>query len=593
MKNLFYIFVRIISLSCIVLTQSLKLNAQVVTKTTAVLVSGTVCPESVTEYSVSIPTAFQSCSRLWTATNGTIDGINTGATVKVKWTDTPGAKGKITCTFSSCSSSTNDNTAPFLEELILSIKNQGWDTFVNSYSVNFCLPQSFVVTMPEMLVQGTGGFNQPARTEVTYFWKLPPGWKDFVTGDTGEFGRPNRSITIVPTACAEPGVITVKGVLNGSGPFCNDAASSSTANISLNAAPPIVSVVPPQGFNGTTACNTTPVTFTAQIANQGNCSVSSYAWSPGSWSIVSQSGNTITLQPTGSMADATSAITCKVTFGCGGDRTGSFTPTFISPQVLGVSPLCSTSTFSVSNAQGVPVTWSSNNTAIATVNSSGVVSRFRGAKGRVIITAALPCAVPAVTKTIWVGEPYPFLVNGPTLVQPVSYNNYNAQKWSLSTPNFSEQGVAVNDFSWSFPLTQTNAGWNCYSCTGEYISITSGTLSTWVTANVQNVCGSVSNNYEVFVQQENCPPGGCDEPFIVYPNPSSEELMISSSSGDGSNNVSRVTLVDSNGSIVYNNEPSKTMGQLIIPVREFKKGTYYLTVIQNGKAIKKQLVIKH
>ena len=127
----------ILLLGVLLTIHSFTLTAQTVTKTTTSPVTGAVCPNVITEYSVNIPNGFQNCSRLWTAANGQIDGSATGTTVKVKWNDTPGAKGRITCTFTNCGNS-NDNQAPFHEELILSVKNQSWGPYGSSINVDYC-----------------------------------------------------------------------------------------------------------------------------------------------------------------------------------------------------------------------------------------------------------------------------------------------------------------------------------------------------------------------------------------------------------------------------------------------------------------------
>jgi hypothetical protein len=51
-------------------------------------------------------------------------------------------------------------------------------------------------------------------------------------------------------------------------------------------------------------------------------------------------------------------------------------------------------------------------------------------------------------------------------------------------------------------------------------------------------------------------------------------------------------MINSNGTIVYLNEPSNRISQLIIPVGEFKNGIYYLFVA-GGKTTQKELIIKH
>jgi len=379
-------------LPSMLLVQKLKAQSQpVVTKTFNGSVDGAVCPGVSIDYEVSVPSGFSLCTINWTATNGvrTVNP-NNQRKVSVVWTDTPGATGTITATFTVCGegNEANNGTSKNLSELILSIKNQGWNTYTNSYTVNFCNPVPIPINMPEMVVMGTGGINQPDRIEVAYVWKLPSGWQDFVTGNTGEFGTTTRSITIVPTACAEPGIITVKGTLIGSGPFCNLAAFSSVANISINSSPPIVTVVPQAGYSGSTACNITPVTFTAVVTNDPGCTATGYTWTHNSsWTVVSQSGNTITLRPTGAASDAT-AIKGEVTFGCGSKRSGTVTPTFTAPVISGPDLICGSGTYSISNTTA-SATWSSSNTSILTINQFGQATRLPRKRGAVSISAVL------------------------------------------------------------------------------------------------------------------------------------------------------------------------------------------------------------
>jgi hypothetical protein len=104
--------------------------SQTVTKTSASPVSGTVCPNVNTFYEVSVPNGFGVCKIDWSATSGQVVAKN-GATATIKWDDTPGAKGKVTATFSTCGNS-NDGVTASLEELILSVKGKSFGTYTNS-----------------------------------------------------------------------------------------------------------------------------------------------------------------------------------------------------------------------------------------------------------------------------------------------------------------------------------------------------------------------------------------------------------------------------------------------------------------------------
>lgn len=79
-----------------------RLNGQAITKLTSSAVSGTVCPVSSTDYKVTTPSNFGTCQINWTIINGQITSQNGQNIVTVVWNDTPGAKGKITVTFSGC-----------------------------------------------------------------------------------------------------------------------------------------------------------------------------------------------------------------------------------------------------------------------------------------------------------------------------------------------------------------------------------------------------------------------------------------------------------------------------------------------------------
>lgn len=239
-----------------------------------------------------------------------------------------------------------------------------------------------------------------------------------------------------------------------------------------------------------------------------------------------------------------------------------------------------TTNMSVNSGQGTPA---------ATIKAASASTSATGAINATITGCQ---AVQVPQKPVWVGKPYDFLVQGATLVTAGSVNYYNVVKWGTppnsAYPTFSEQGViSPTGFTWSFGWPATNAGWECWGCMGEYITIQAGSLSTVVTAHVTNTCGTRTRNYEVFVQQENCPPGGCEEPFFVYPNPSSEEISVSSKLANGET-PSEVKLVDSEGTVVYKGTSN---GEIKIPVSGLKKGIYFLRVNQNGTTKQQRVII--
>jgi hypothetical protein len=95
----------------------------------------------------------------------------------------------------------------------------------------------------------------------------------------------------------------------------------------------------------------------------------------------------------------------------------------------------------------------------------------------------------------------------------------------------------------------------------------------------------------VFVQQDDCPPGGCEEPFIIYPNPSSDEVFILLNSKEYEN-LAAITVTDANGVVVYTSRVMEST-HIEIPVKGFKNGIYYLSIMGKTGINKQKFVVKH
>ncbi len=151
----FYILIVFLLLNTLV-------SAQTISKTTASVVAGTVCPSVNTYYEVSVPSNLTSCQINWSATNGQVtqDGTNQRKAYVV-WSDTPGASGTVTATFTNCSSESNNGTTASKTELILSIKNQSMGNYDPSVNIDWCTQAQVNLTVPHMYVSGTGGIGQP------------------------------------------------------------------------------------------------------------------------------------------------------------------------------------------------------------------------------------------------------------------------------------------------------------------------------------------------------------------------------------------------------------------------------------------------
>lgn len=139
---------------------SLEALGQTVTKTVAGSIAGSTCPGNGIEYQVSVPTGFGGCQIVWSAINGFASPNQSDKTkVAVIWSDIPGAKGKVTATFSGCGNG-NDGKTASLEELILSVKDQAWGAYAGTIDVDYCTRAQVNLFVPHMYVQGTDDINQ-------------------------------------------------------------------------------------------------------------------------------------------------------------------------------------------------------------------------------------------------------------------------------------------------------------------------------------------------------------------------------------------------------------------------------------------------
>ena len=181
---------------------------------------------------------------------------------------------------------------------------------------------------------------------------------------------------------------------------------------------------------------------------------------------------------------------------------------------------------------------------------------------------------------VWIGKPSTPYANGPSLVQPNSYHTFTATP--LPGDDFTSQGIS--EYRWSFPLFPAT-GWRCYSsCSTANPVLKVGTVSTYVTLSVKNSCGwSDARDFAVTVQQDNCPPGGCIEPFSVYPNPVREELIIEPVNSEDSRSLSlseeadlQILITNLSGEIIYRESSDKSA---TVRINSLKKGIYLLKIL--------------
>lgn len=131
---------------------------QSVIRLTPSSISGATCPSIGIDYKVTVPSDCAACKIQWSATNGlpTIDQLDQ-TKVSISWDDTPGAMGTVTATFSNCGqNNVNEGKTASLSELILSVKDQAFDSFTSSVNIPYCSTSQINLSVPHMYVTDTG-----------------------------------------------------------------------------------------------------------------------------------------------------------------------------------------------------------------------------------------------------------------------------------------------------------------------------------------------------------------------------------------------------------------------------------------------------
>jgi hypothetical protein len=589
MKHLFF---------CILLITGLSSEAQTISKTTSSPISRAVCPETYTYYTLSLGNPYSGCDIVWSAVNGTII-TQSNKKVTVEWDDKPGAIAELYATTNTCASSNHTFSK---KELILSIKDQEWGSYNNSVNIDFCIKAQVNLAVPRMFVQGTGGIGQPTLTEVIYGWTIPSGWKEVGTGKTGFIPISRHYISIEPDKCSKPGIVKVQGFINDAS-ICGSASPSKIATISLNGVTPVATVSPQAGYSGASFCNTNPVTFYATTNSVFNC-IGSLSWSySSSWTKLSQTGNSITLRPSGSPSDA-SSIGATISFSCGSSITSSYTPTYAQNEITGPNLICSTGTFILQNPPANhTITWTSSNPSGLNIDlNNGFATRLNNFGGQVIITAGLNGACTAnFTKSVNVGNYPP--AGTSSINSNCSGNSFNVLNTNLSsactanTPIYFTYRITDPNYS-NFIFTPVSvpsgASWS-FNGGNLYMTVTTppsqGMRSATIALSATGPCGPYNltftstavNYYSSF--------------FSISPNPSQENVTVGMNNenllNDGSQYlIYAIKITDAFGTPVESFEYKVGINSAKISLQNFNPGLYILSVFDGNKWSSERLIIE-
>lgn len=216
--------------------------------------------------------------------------------------------------------------------------------------------------------------------------------------------------------------------------------------------------------------------------------------------------------------------------------------------------------------------WSSSNTGLLTINSSGVASRVGSFSGDVTITATMTlasgCGTTAVKKVVHVGTPS-FYGAGQYQFDACTYQAYISPQ--------SGGGPTWSVVSGSVGLGSTT-GYSVYatSTTGGVIAVT-----------ISNACGNSTMEFTI---------PGCESLLQAYPNPASDELILELKDGENIANMTQIIYLYHEGSTApilsidiqeaLSKKTSTQKNLIKVDVSKYPRGTYYLHLVKttDGKS---------
>lgn len=277
--------------------------------------------------------------------------------------------------------------------------------------------------------------------------------------------------------------------------------------------------------------------------------------------------------------------------------------TLATTSMNGNSSICSSATFTLSNIRsGFYLSgWSSSNTAVATVNGSGTVSKV--SDGSTTITATLTdgCQSYYVSKTIVVGiggigGTYTYGWNTFPIMGSTSIAVSNTS--NTISFNLTNQWDPATTYSW---VTNSQSGTVSKTFSGKTATVTlSSGSSINFTANANNTCGSTSTSFSCYNYSSYS--------MVASPNPASQTLTIKAALVDVTANVATlnaneklltiadinsipISLIDKNGRVVSSGK--LTNEGITFSLDKIPNGTYFLHIAEGKDLIEKKIFIQH
>lgn len=579
--------------------------------------NSTVCPGERIIYTVNPNPGFSNCSSFtWSITNGSfVFGANPAVTIKttttvnvdVFWNDVA-STGTLKVT-SSCSEG-----ALSVGPLSYAIRSLAGRTPANARANNllpYCSILDISLAVDVMFLENTGGTTGVTQQRANgYEWVLPAGWSS--SGSPGTVTTSSELINIYPDNGCRGGTVTVRAFMD-----CNSGRKySSSASISVNR-DGFSNVLPtPSGYTGPACGKISAVTFTAASFSCAQ----NYRWTyPLGWAgpggatgSYTTTQNFITLTPSGSAADA-GAIAVDINIGCATLSQVYNTPAYANPPLS--SPNFTTTSINLlcSNASGT--------VSIDPISEAGTYTWYTSSSGTIYVNGSLhdisnplttsstniTLSVPSlsassyynnqvfvkanrsngcegsitVVRGVWAGTPKPpgALDKGLSPICP----------GEIKTGQFSSppQGFATLELINPHANFEIHGGYT-YLTVEAFYPVAE---STSFTHRQTNACGIQDVRYFVKVldySDTRCGGSGGVSTVQVYPNPTADEVTVTSDTGEEERQVT--LLSDANEQLFQTRASTK---EIKIPLSSFPAGIYFIQVeSQSEGVVKKQLVIR-
>ncbi|MDD4215424.1 MAG: HYR domain-containing protein, partial [Bacteroidales bacterium] len=263
--------------------------------------------------------------------------------------------------------------------------------------------------------------------------------------------------------------------------------------------------------------NPVPTASPASICPGGSTTLSASSpnstiyWYSGSCNgVFIASGNPITVAPSSNTTYYAYALTSVCSSGCG-SVTITIDANAAVTSVTGLSPLCSGNTTTYT-ANGVVLgggtgAWSSSNTSVATVNSSGVVTAVGPGTTNITYTISGGCGgTKSASQELTVNQAPTFT----TCPSNISLNTASEVCTASTTYTVSASGTPTPTYSYSFSGATTGGG----NGSGSGATFNKGVTNVVVTAT--NSCGSTTCNFSITVTDNEVPVITCPTVAASY-----------------------------------------------------------------------------